>query len=111
MYVEKVRLVNSKLGRCGSTALLVLAQASRFGHLDVVDLLLEDGADTNVADRNGNLAAHIAAIRGHLHVLAALLQSRTPPNIDLANDQGVTVRDLAARAMDSGDEPSDDDVR
>ena len=52
----------------------------------------------------GNTPAHLAAQGGRVDVLVALLQAQRPPDIDAANDAGVTVRALSQAAMggDSG---------
>lgn len=39
-----------------------LQAASFKGHLDAVNLLLEAGADVNLADGNGDTALHVSAL-------------------------------------------------
>lgn len=69
-------------------------------------LLLKHGAPTSAANMRGDTPAHLAARGHHLEVLAALLQSRHPPDIEARNREGVTVRQLAQAAMEGGSGPS-----
>lgn len=46
----------------GNTA---LSEASKYGHLDTVDLLLKHHSDANKASNIGLLPLHIAAQHGH----------------------------------------------
>lgn len=81
------------------------AQACRHGHLDVIKLLLKHDAPARAVDARGNSPAHLAAQHRHLAALAMLLQARRPPDIEARNKQGVSVRQLAAAAMEGGAEP------
>jgi hypothetical protein len=50
------------------------------GHLNLVNLLLENGADVNKATiDDGTTPLSIAAERGHLHAVLALLRARADP--------------------------------
>jgi ankyrin repeat protein len=62
----------------GSTSLMA---ASRTGHVDAVRLLLEAGANANVADTYQEQTALMwAAAEGHVDVVKLLLASRADPN-------------------------------
>ena len=56
----------------GATALILAAQS---GHVEVVRLLLEAGADKDVADDDGATALMEAAYRGHVEVVRLLLEA------------------------------------
>ncbi|KAH0419847.1 hypothetical protein CcaCcLH18_14269 [Colletotrichum camelliae] len=55
----------------GSTA---LAFASRNGHMEMVRLLLEKGADMNAVDNEGQTPMYVASYYGHLDVLQHLIK-------------------------------------
>eukprot|EP00601_Ochromonadales_sp_CCMP2298_P015945 CAMPEP_0173237836 /NCGR_PEP_ID=MMETSP1142-20121109/12286_1 /TAXON_ID=483371 /ORGANISM="non described non described, Strain CCMP2298" /LENGTH=52 /DNA_ID=CAMNT_0014168599 /DNA_START=71 /DNA_END=226 /DNA_ORIENTATION=- len=51
--------------------------ASVKGHLEVIKLLLEKGANTDATDKDGMpgmTALHLASMEGHLEVLRLLLE-------------------------------------
>eukprot|EP00798_Chlamydomonas_sp_ICE-L_P026387 gene26387-17481_t len=61
-----------------------LHQASRIGNIEVVTVLLRNGANAGVQDSEGNSPAHLAASNGHLLSLTQLLPPvllATAPNI------------------------------
>jgi len=60
----------------------------RGGHLEVVKLLLEHGADPNVKNRDGKTPLHNAASEGHLEVVKLLLERGADPNVK--DDDGNT---------------------
>ncbi|KAK9836163.1 hypothetical protein WJX81_006036 [Elliptochloris bilobata] len=80
-----------------------LHQASRHGHLQVVEVLLRHGADARAEDLRGNTPAHLAAAKGHLAILTALLQAVPTPDVDARNADGVSVRDYTSAALDADD--------
>jgi ankyrin repeat protein len=49
-----------------------LHEAAREGHLEVVEMLLEAGADPNAVNRDGRTPTQLASTHGHGQVLAAL---------------------------------------
>ena len=59
-------------GANGSTPLIL---ACKFGHATVVRVLLEEGASPLPANRRGETAAHVSAIRGNVTCLEILLDS------------------------------------
>nr|XP_045619209.1 trichohyalin-like isoform X3 [Procambarus clarkii] len=69
---------------------VALHHASEGGHLQVVHLLLQAGADLNIHSKKsgdqGGTALHLAAEAGHTHVMEALLQSHANP--EALDDKG-----------------------
>ncbi|XP_033726933.1 oxysterol-binding protein-related protein 1-like [Pecten maximus] len=75
---------NSKANR-GWTALHL---ATYFGHVDVVRLLLQNGAGVNVVNPNGDTPLHKAAFTGRMETLTLLLQYEA--DVGKINDEGQT---------------------
>lgn len=57
-----------------------LTQAAYTGHVGVVSLLIERGADVCTSNECGNTALHLAAMRGHEEVVKTLLASGADPS-------------------------------
>ena len=74
--------VDAKISK-GRTALW---GASFHGHLDVVELLLSHGADTEVRGGDEATALHVACQEGHLKVVKCLIQ--TGANVNAKNING-----------------------
>ena len=54
----------------------VLLLAVPGGHMDVVELLLKNGADVNASDENyGRAALHVASRENHFDVVKLLIQN------------------------------------
>ena len=66
-----------------------LSEASWKGHLETVRELLHRGANTNVANRDGHTALHIAAYSGQLDIVRELLASGGA-NVNASSRSGVT---------------------
>ena len=62
--------------------------ASQNGHLDVVRLLLQKGADKDKANNNGTTPLLFASLNGHLEIVLLLLQKGADK--DKANHNGMT---------------------
>jgi ankyrin repeat protein len=60
--------VNAK-DNLGGTALM---RAAFDGHKEVVELLLEKGADVNAKDKDGGTALMIAYVKGHKEIVKLL---------------------------------------
>ena len=72
----------------------ILYQGARCGHKDVVQLLLDRGAEPNMADQNGMTPLHYAAFKGHKDVVQLLLERGAEQN--MAAQKGFTPLHLAA---------------
>jgi hypothetical protein len=82
--------VNAARGDNGATALI---QAAQNGHLDVVELLLENGASVDHTNCNGTSALFLAAQNGIPEIVQLLLEKGA--TADLANNSSVTPREAA----------------
>lgn len=79
------------LGTCGWTA---LHEAASCGYQDIVELLLENGADPNIQDSVQKCTPiHLAARKGHLEVVRSLVQSGA--RLDLKNSERKIPQDYA----------------
>ena len=58
-----------------------LLNAALYGNQELVDWLIEKGADINHSDRNGYTALHFAAQEAHTEVLKYLLKHNANPNV------------------------------
>lgn len=56
-----------------------LSLATLYGRAEVVDLLIESGADVNARNRDMNTALHAAAFLGHLEIFNILIESGADP--------------------------------
>ena len=75
-------------------ACAALRGAARNGHTDVVEYLVEQGADVNFVDWRGDTALRGAARYGHLAVVEFLVGSGA--DVNAANDDGQTALLIAA---------------
>ena len=69
--------------------------AAFWGHLDILESLLDAGADVSIADNDGNCAVTSAVLGNHPQVLALLLEKGGDPNC--RNRFGITPVDLAKK--------------
>ena len=60
---------NIRIGRSSNTALMIAAQ---FGHTDIVNLLLDAGAEKNLKNIRGETALMIAKKKGHTEIIKLL---------------------------------------
>ena len=72
-----------------------LLEASREGHEDVVNILLDAGALVSMADSYGITPLHLAAHNGHIHIVKILLDSGA--EVSKASVSGNTPLHLAIR--------------
>ncbi|XP_062586465.1 ankyrin repeat domain-containing protein 49-like isoform X1 [Saccostrea cucullata] len=76
-----------------------LALAAFWGYADVVECLLNHGADVNICNKGTQWTAlHCAAFQGHGKVIMKLMEHN--PNTELKDNQGRTAVDFAS-AMDA----------
>lgn len=70
-----------------------LHSAARDGRLDIVQALLQKGADINQKDENGYTALHIATFNNNLDIVQALLNKGA--NVDIQANNGYTALYIA----------------
>eukprot|EP00903_Cladosiphon_okamuranus_P020152 g18501.t1 len=63
-----------------------LDTAAQKGHIDLLHLLVRNGADLSATDARGNTAMHIAAFHGKLESISALIDAGA--NVASKNDEG-----------------------
>ncbi|HET7845075.1 MAG TPA: ankyrin repeat domain-containing protein [Xanthomonadales bacterium] len=80
----------------GLTPLLAATRDSYLGRPDAVMTLITNGADTRLADGEGNTALHYAALSCDASVAAILLDAHA--DADVANRDGLTPLGVAAQA-------------
>lgn len=90
--VNNAKLISNP-DACNPQGQTVLMIAAFNGDLSNVNLLLEQGADVNLKDKEGYTALMFAATKGHLDIIRALLRYRV--HIDQKNNQGYTAVALA----------------
>ena len=72
-----------------------LHNAAWRGDLELVRFLVENGADIDAKDVDGETPLHWAARQGHLAVVQYLVEQRA--DVNATNDHGTTPRALAAQ--------------
>jgi len=90
--LEKVKFALERYGdvniRCIYTGQTPLFKASEKGHLTIVKLLLKNGANLNVKDKDGATPLHVASYYGNQEVVKLLLVNGT--NVNSQDVDGVT---------------------
>lgn len=87
---QDIKLLNSK-DESGSTP---LHGAAEHGHIALVKLLLEKGADLNAGDNEDSLPLHVAALGGHKEIVDFLIAKGALMNDQ--DDNGMTALHFAA---------------
>ena len=77
-----------------------LSMAAKYGHEEVVRLLLDHGADPNKANPRGRTALHVAAQRGHASIVKTLIDGGGMVNY--ADGEGQTALHIVARMGSRG---------
>ena len=72
-----------------------LHRAAKNGHAETVSLLLDNGADINAKNRDGQTALHVAAKYGHDAIVSLLLDNGA--DIEAKNIDGSTPLHRAAK--------------
>jgi ankyrin repeat protein len=67
------------------------------GHLEIVKLLLEHGADVNAKMEGLGTALHLAASNGHLEIVKLLLENGADVNAKTEGGYGETAVEIANR--------------
>ena len=62
--------IELKCTGCGSTA---LGHAAKYGHNEIAELLIENGADVSAKDESGGTPLHLAALMGHKEIAELLI--------------------------------------
>lgn len=70
-----------------------LQLATYFGHVEVVNLLIDAGADLNEVNENGDTALHKASFIGHEELVILLLTHKA--DLSILNGEGRTAKDVA----------------
>ena len=65
----------------------MLHVAAKSGHLSMLKLLFEKGANVNIQDESGNTALHYAAANGKKDVVKFLLEQSADPSIVNVKEQ------------------------
>ena len=96
-YKQILKLLEQRVnieGRHSQSGRTALAVAAHCGNEEIVALLLQQGAQTNVLDSSNMMPLHLAASRGHYDVVRLLLDDHV--NIDAVGPNGKTALRLAA---------------
>jgi ankyrin repeat protein len=72
---------------------LPITRACWLGRKEMVELLLERGADPKAPIKNGFNALFVAAQRGHAEIISLLIARGSP--VDIADDRGFSPLDIA----------------
>ena len=85
---KKKRVYKKKKGGEDTPVMQVMEGGKKKGHLDILRLLVEAGADVNKADNNGETSLWMASKEGNLEVVRLLLDAGA--NVDKADNKGMT---------------------
>ncbi len=95
LLLERGAPVNN-IGRNGFPPLVYLARADKGRRMDVMQLLLSNGADVNGRGPHGRTALHLAAAAGNTRMMTMLLTNGA--EIGIEDDDGKTALQLARSA-------------
>ena len=74
--LEKKERINRRMEKDGSTP---LSMAALHGHHDVIEYLIDQGADVNATNRDGNTPLHVAAFLCRSDIMQLLLDAGASP--------------------------------
>ena len=77
---KRFRKTRSKRQRGGTKDESYLIRSSAYGHIDMVKKFIEDGADVNAKNNDGNTALMMASWNGHIEVVRFLLKNGADVN-------------------------------
>eukprot|EP00966_Prymnesium_polylepis_P018759 432023-Prymnesium_polylepis.1 len=80
--------------RCGHASMTAMHWSTGQGHQDVLQLMLDAGANVDALDGGGRTSLHYAASRGNLDALSALVKAGG--SLDALSDRNVTALQMAA---------------
>ena len=83
---------DSSWGSWGETPLQL---AARYSHNEIVELLIDNGADVNAKDVNGNTPLHLAALFGRKEVVELLIANGAAVNVKGGNLGGMPLHHAA----------------
>jgi ankyrin repeat protein len=69
---------------------------SKYGHSEILNMLIEKGANIDAQDSRGNTPLHKATEKGHTHIVNILLKNKA--HIDVQNNNGETALHFASVA-------------
>ena len=98
--LEKLKLaINSEenvdtQNHIGTTALICLSKSDSTINIEMIDLLLNNNANPNLKDMNGNSALIYAILRGNFEIVKKLLENKNT-NINITNINGYSALHLA----------------
>ena len=84
---KRFRKTRSKRQRGGTVADSYLIRASAYGHIDMVKKYIEDGANVNAKDDDGNTALIMASWNGYIEVVRFLLKNGADVNAKNNDDK------------------------
>ena len=79
----------------GSWGETPLQLAARYSHNEIVELLIDNGADVNAKDVNGNTPLHLAALFGRKEVVELLIANGAAVNVKGGNLGGMPLHHAA----------------
>lgn len=74
-----------------------LHEAVKKGDLDILSLLIENGAEVDIQDNSGSTPLHLASGMGNERILSLLLRHQGVKQMDATNAEGLTPLRLAIR--------------
>lgn len=92
-YIDKGIDVNAPHPDPDALGITALVAGAASEYYDVVEILLENGADVNLPDSRGYTALAVAAMVGEMEIVKLLLEYKADATIK--NNEGMTALDLA----------------